>query len=211
VIARPARVGLLVAGLLAAAGLLALWRAEGYGPPSPGGLALAVVTGGAWLFFASFFRDPERAVGPEIVSAADGRVAVLAREGDRWRIGVFMNVTDVHVNRFPLDAVVERIVPSGRGHRPAYRAEASHNVQRSYELSSAIGPVSVVQMTGIFARRIVPYVGEGHRARKGDRLGLIAFGSRVDVLLPADRAEPVVRLGDRARAGVTPIARERNT
>ena len=170
--------------------------------------ALLAVSAGAWGFLAWFFRDPERATGPGIVSAADGRVRSVVADGDRWQIAVFMNVTDVHVNRFPLDARVEAIDDGGSGHRPAYAVDADHNVRRHYRLATALGPVEVVQMTGIVARRLVSLVRAGDSKAKGDRLGMILLGSRVDVFLPRGRAEPSVQPGDRVRAGVTPIARE---
>lgn len=161
-----------------------------------------------WLFFATFFRDPERSPGDGIVSAADGRVRAVDREGDRWRISVFMNVTNVHVNRFPLDAEVVAMERSGSGFRAAYRPDADRNVQRLYRLSTRLGTVDVVQITGVVARRLVPFVRVGSVAKKGERLGMIVLGSRVDVLLPAGRTTPVVGVGDRVRAGASSIARE---
>jgi phosphatidylserine decarboxylase len=161
-----------------------------------------------WLFFAVFFRDPERAVGEGVVSAADGRVRAVAREGGVWRVSVFMNVTNVHVNRFPVDARVMEIESSGSGFRPAYRPDADRNVHRRYRLATPLGSVEVIQFTGIFARRLVSFVRPGSSGRKGDRIGMIVFGSRVDVFLPADRATPVVKVGDRVHAGASSIARE---
>jgi len=161
-----------------------------------------------WLFFAVFFRDPERTVGDGVVSAADGRVRAVDREGDVWRISVFMNVTNVHVNRFPVDGRVIEMEGRGEGFRAAYRPEAEHNVQRRYRLSTALGPVEVVQITGVVARRLVSFVRVGSDGKKGDRLGMVVLGSRVDVLVPADRASPVVKVGDRVRAGASSIARE---
>ncbi|MGI0071125.1 MAG: phosphatidylserine decarboxylase [Thermoplasmata archaeon] len=169
--------------------------------------ALALATG-LWVFLVVFFRDPERTPGDGVVSAADGRVRAVARDGDRWRISVFMNVTDVHVNRFPLDARVESVGETGSGFRPAYRPDADHNVRRSYALATALGPVEVVQMTGVVARRLVSFVGPGSEGKKGERFGMIVLGSRVDVLLPVTRLRPTVTVGDRVRAGATTIARE---
>jgi len=162
-----------------------------------------------FAFFAQFFRDPERAPGPEIVSAADGRVQSVTEVDGRWHVAVFMNVTDVHVNRFPLDAEVVSIRTSGTGFRPAYGEDATHNVQRHYELATALGPVEVVQLTGLVARRLVSLVAPLEKHRKGDRLGMILLGSRVDVFLPSDRVTPLVTPGQRVVAGVTSIARVR--
>jgi phosphatidylserine decarboxylase len=168
----------------------------------------ALLTGG-WGFFALFFRDPERTPGEGVVSAADGRVTLIAEEEGRWRIAVFMNVTDVHVNRFPLDASVVGVDDSGSGFRPAYDRDAAHNVQRRYRLDTRFGPVEVIQITGIVARRLVSLVRPSEDHRKGDRLGMILLGSRVDVILPVGAFRPTVRPGDRVRAGCSTIAVER--
>jgi phosphatidylserine decarboxylase len=189
---------LLVAGLVALGEVPDRWAAT-----AALGAAAAL-----WMFLVVFFRDPERTPGGGVVSAADGRVRAVEREGDRWRISVFMNVTDVHVNRLPLDARIASVGDAGSGYRPAYRPDAAHNVRRSYLLSTALGPVEVVQMTGILARRLVSFVRPGAEGRKGDRFGMIILGSRVDVLLPCGRATPAVRVGDRVRAGESTLARE---
>ena len=162
-----------------------------------------------WAFFAVFFRDPARTVGEGIVSAADGRVRAVATEGDRLRISVFMSVTNVHVNRWPLDVTVDTIRQEGSGFRAAYRPDADRNVRRHYTLTTELGPVEVVQITGVLARRLVSFVHPGARGRKGDRFGMIVLGSRVDVLLPSSRVVPTVTVGDRVHAGATSIARVR--
>jgi phosphatidylserine decarboxylase len=198
---------LVVAALLLALGTLAEWFR--WLPLSYPLLALIVLGAGFWGFFAWFFRDPPRAVGEGIVSAADGRVRAVSVEGDRTRISVFMNVTDVHVNRLPLDATFARISTGGAGYRPAYRTDADRNVARSYRLETALGPVEVVQITGILARRLVSFVGTGDVRSRGDRFGMIVLGSRVDVLLPTARIAPVVEVGQRVWAGRSTIARVR--
>jgi len=188
---------LLLAGLVAAGSL-----------PHPVAAYAGLLAGAAvWAFFAVFFRDPERAPGAGIVSAADGRVRAVEREGDRWRISVFMSVANVHVNRWPLDVRVDGIRQEGAGFRPAYRPDSEGNVRRHYSLSTEIGPVEVVQITGILARRLVTFVHPGATGRKGERFGMIVLGSRVDVVLPAARTTPTVAVGDRVRAGETSIAR----
>jgi phosphatidylserine decarboxylase len=188
--------------------LVAALVALGVVPDRLAAVAALAVVAAIWTFLAVFFRDPERTPGPGIVSAADGVVRAVAREGERWRISVFMNVTDVHVNRLPVDARVEAISDGGQGFRPAYRPDADHNVQRAYRLSTPVGPVDMVQMTGILARRLVSFVRVGADGRKGDRFGMIILGSRVDLLLPAGRTVPAVRVGDRVRAGETTVATE---
>lgn len=172
-------------------------------------VAVAVLLAAVLVFLLAFFRDPDRRVGLEVVSAADGRVRAVERTGDRWAISVFMNVGDVHVNRAPIAGAVEAIESGGHGFRPAFRPDAERNVQRRYRLRTAIGPVEVVQITGIVARRLVSFVTVGSTLEKGERFGMIVLGSRVDVLLPADRVEPAVTPGQRVVAGVTPIAKVR--
>jgi phosphatidylserine decarboxylase len=174
---------------------------------TPIGVGAVIVVGLVAAFFANFFRDPERVAGDGIVSGADGRIRAVSQEGERIRISVFMSVWDVHVNRFPLDARVTETDVVGEGYAPAYEASAEHNVRRVYRLETAIGPVELVQITGILARRLVPFVGAGDAHRKADRLGMIILGSRFDVLLPAARVTPVVRVGDRVHAGSTSIAK----
>ena len=191
---------LAVAAGLVAAGLL---------PHSAAAYAALGVAAAIWLFFAVFLRDPDRTPGAGIVSAADGRVRAVETVDGRLLVSVFMNVTNVHVNRVPLDGTFAAIATAGAGHRPAYRPDADRNVARSYALASEIGAVEVVQRTGIVARRLVSFVRVGDRRAKGDRFGMIVLGSRVDVLMPADRVTAAVRVGDRVRAGATTIARVR--
>jgi len=198
--------------LLVTAGLLLLGAAAIalHGPPFSDGLLLLIALGaGFWGFFAGFFRDPNRRVGRGIVSAADGKVRAVTVEGDRTRISVFMNVTDVHVNRMPLDGTFARIDSGGAGYRPAYRTDADRNVARAYQLTTSIGPVEIVQITGIVARRLVTFVTLGESRSRGDRFGMIVLGSRVDVLLPTARITPAVRVGDRVWAGRSTIAEVR--
>ncbi|MGA8543162.1 MAG: phosphatidylserine decarboxylase [Thermoplasmata archaeon] len=196
--------GAVAVVLLLVAGLVAV----GVVPDRLAAVAALVLAAGVWGFLAAFFRDPDRIPGEGIVSAADGRVRAVEREGDRWRISVFMNVTNVHVNRLPSDARVDSVSDAGNGFRAAYRPDADRNVQRSYHLSTALGEVEVVQMTGVVARRLVSFVRPGSEGKKGDRFGMIVLGSRVDVLLPAARVTPAVAVGDRVLAGASTIARE---
>jgi phosphatidylserine decarboxylase len=189
--------------------LVALVDALGRLPVSWAFSLLLVVVGALWAFLAWFFRDPERVAGPEIVSAADGRVLSVGTDAGRVQVAVFMKVTDVHVNRMPMDATVLSVRDGGSGFRPAFAVDASHNVRRHYDLSTAIGPVEVVQMTGTVARRLVSFVEAGGTCSKGERFGMIVLGSRVDVFLPADRVEATIAAGQRVVAGVTTIARVR--
>jgi phosphatidylserine decarboxylase len=167
-----------------------------------GALALTV-------FLAVFFRDPERSPGEGVVSAADGRVREIVDDGPSVRVSVFMNVTNVHVNRVPYAGTFAAVRAGGAGFRPAYRPDAGRNVSRTYFLATELGPVRIVQVTGVLARRLVSFVATGDRKTKGERFGMILLGSRVDVLLPRERVEVTVKVGDRVVAGVTTIARVR--
>ena len=192
-----------------ALGILTAGVALGWAPRSVETAVLLAAGWGFFGFFAVFFRDPERAAAAGIVAPADGTIRDVTVVGPTLRISTFMNVTDVHVNRFPVDARVEYVQTMGSGFRPAYHESARHNLRCHYVLSTHLGPVEVIQMTGILARRLVPLVHPGDERRKGERLGMILLGSRVDLLLPADRVEPRVRAGDVVRAGSSTIAVER--
>ena len=154
-----------------------------------------------------FHRDPPRNP-PEsgVVAPADGRVSVLRTEGDRIRVGVFLNVTDVHVCRAPGDDVVETVEHRAGAHRPAFSKESERNERVDIDC----GRYEVSLIAGAFARRIHPYVEPGERLRRGERVGHVSFGSRADVLLPpdVDREDLQVRNGDRVRAGETVIVPE---
>jgi phosphatidylserine decarboxylase len=168
---------------------------------------------------AAFFRDPQRE-SPEdpkaVVAASDGRVLSVERlrderfgEAELLRVAVFLSVFDVHVNRAPVAGrVVEHFVEDG-GYAAAMKPAAEHNVAAYTVLDTAYGPVVVAQRTGLVARRIVHRAPVGALLAKGERFGLIRFGSRTDVYLPDDRATPNVAPGDRVTGGVTVIARWR--
>jgi len=172
-----------------------------------------------WLglagFVLAFFRNPERPIpGDErtVVSPADGRVIALGEVEDaggtkRLRIGIFLSVFNVHVNRAPLAGRVVEIVRSGSQYLAAFNPEAERlNVSCSLTLETATGErLRVVQITGWIARRIVCHPRVGEWLRRGARYGLIRFGSRTDVLLPAT-ARPRVRLGERVRGGSSVLA-----
>ncbi|PSQ27934.1 phosphatidylserine decarboxylase [Halobacteriales archaeon QS_9_68_17] len=153
----------------------------------------------------AFFRDPDRTPPlTGIVSPADGKVSVLREEGDRVRIGVFMNVWDVHVNRSPVDGTVGSVEHSPGAHRPAFSKESDRNEKVHVRYEDA----EVTLIAGAFARRIHPYVEEGDDLTRGDRIGHIAFGSRADVLLPPeiDREDLAVEEGDAVTAGESVVA-----
>jgi len=166
-------------------------------------IALFLLTG----FFLLFFRDPERKVGKGIVVCADGKIREIIKFkdeeiGDCICISTFMNVYNVHVNRMPVDGVIKSIVHLPGGHLPAFKKESIRNERVVLTIESKIGIVRVVQIAGTLARRIIPYVKEGDKLKKGEKIGIIRLGSRVDVYLPSEKIRNVcVRLGDRVIAG----------
>jgi phosphatidylserine decarboxylase len=179
----------------------------------------------AWLIpalaaapVAAFFRDPEREIPADpaaVVAASDGKVLSVERLHDErfadeefLRIAVFLSVLDVHVNRSPVAGkVVDYFVEDG-GYANAMTAAAEHNVAAYTVLDTPESHrVVVAQRTGLIARRIVQRAPIGALLAKGERFGLIRFGSRTDVYLPADAAEATVAPGDRVVGGSTVIAR----
>ena len=158
---------------------------------------------------ACFFRDPERVIPQTpgaVVSPADGRVREIELNEGRRRISIFLSVTDVHVNRAPYAGKVTEVIYKPGRFIPAYRAEASHeNESNRMTLDSSDAVIAVKQIAGILARRIVCRARPGDRLERGQRYGLIRFGSRTDLVLPAD-ADVVARVGDRVRGGETILA-----
>jgi phosphatidylserine decarboxylase len=168
------------------------------------------------VWVVAFFRDPERAwtKGDRlVVSPADGEVVSLLEveepaflHGRALRISIFMNVFDCHVNRYPLDGrVAYRHYNAGRfGHAGAEKASLS-NEQASVGLDTPQGKVLVRQIAGLVARRIVTDHEVGTDVHQGERMGMIRFGSRVDLFLPPG-ARTLVQVGTKTRAGVTVVA-----
>lgn len=169
---------------------------------SPAAGAVAVAFG---VFALVFHRDPERETPPEgVVSPADGRVSVVREEGGQVRVGIYMSVTDVHVNRAPLSGTVRAVTHSSGANRPAFSKDSDRNEKVEIDCDA----FAVVQIAGAFARRIHPGVQSGDEIARGERIGHISFGSRVDVILPAEigRDALEVEKGDRVVAGETVLA-----
>ncbi|MEF2144821.1 MAG: phosphatidylserine decarboxylase family protein [Desulfovibrionaceae bacterium] len=170
-------------------------------------------------FVGHFFRDPER-VPPEdaeaVVSPADGRIVKIAMEPDplsgdlRQVICVFMNVFDVHVNRMPVSGKVEtiRYIP-GKFFNASLDKASTDNERNILEVvGKGNQRFTVVQIAGLIARRIVCWTEKGDKLKRGERFGMIRFGSRVDLYLP-DGFEPDVVVGDRVFAGETSLAKRK--
>jgi phosphatidylserine decarboxylase len=168
------------------------------------------------IWVIAFFRDPARP-GPRgeklVIAPADGKViSVIPIEepaflhGPSTRISIFMNVFSVHVNRYPADGVVAyRHYLAGRFLHAADEKASAENEQSSVGLRTDYGPLLVRQIAGLVARRIVTDHPEGSRVRQGERLGMIRFGSRVDVFVPPG-VQVKVKIGDLTRAGQTILA-----
>jgi phosphatidylserine decarboxylase len=177
---------------------------------------LAAVVGALALFVVAFFRNPPRAIpGDErtVVAPADGRVLCVDEiehptGGKGLRIGIFLSVFDVHVNRAPLAGRVVSIERSGSLYLAAWNPRGEReNVQLAMTMELADGRrIVVTQITGLIARRIVCHAAVGDRIERGARYGLIRFGSRTDVLLPLG-SRAAVQVGDRVRGGATVLAR----
>lgn len=155
-----------------------------------------------------FFRDPPRVPeGPGLVSPADGRVTYLDRDGDEVVLSIFMRLRDVHVNRVPLGGEVLSVEHRPGRFAPAFR-DTSENERNVLEVETDWGVVEVEQVAGVFARRIRCFLEEGDEAERGERLGLIAFSSRVNLRIQDDRRYAVeVEEGDTVKAGETVLIR----
>ena len=192
------------------------------------GLALVIVAAlVAWLtipalaaiplllaaFFLWFFRDPERripAIQGAIVSPADGKVTSISEfqeNGERrTRISIFLNVFNVHVNRSPVSGVIEDVrYQKGKFVNAMSAESADQNEQNIVTVRSDAGPVVFKQIAGLLARRIVFTKKVGDTVERGERIGLIKFGSRTDVIFPAT-VEMKVRVGDQVKGGSSVLA-----
>ena len=186
------------------------------------GLALAWFTGSwGWgvaplvlaAFFLWFFRDPRRTIPTGdglIVSPGDGLVtetaAIETPDGPRRRISIFLSVFDVHVNRSPIGGVLSRVrYQKGQYLNAMNPASAERNEQNVVTVRGEGFEVTFKQIAGLLARRIVFNHGEGERVERGQRVGLIKFGSRVDVVIPAE-AELRVKVGERVKGGSSVLA-----
>ena len=187
-------------------------------------LLVQYIGGSAWswpfwiifIFVLQFFRDPQRipAMGRDLVlSPADGRIVVVEKSNDPYagrealKISVFMNVFNVHSNRSGVNGLVKEIQYFPGKFVNADLDKASTENERNAVVIDANGQiVTLVQVAGLIARRILCYIHVGDRLKAGERYGFIRFGSRVDVYLPLT-AEPLVSVGDKVFATNTALAR----
>ena len=161
-------------------------------------------------FVLLFFRDPARRA-PEgaglVLSPADGRVTGILRERQGVRVSIFLSVLDCHINRSPVGGKVREVNYTRGRFQPAWQGRASHENERNHlVIRSDSGDFGVTQVAGVLARRIVCTKRPGDDVTRGERIGLIRFGSRTDLHLPPG-IEPLVAVGERVRGGLTVMAR----
>ncbi len=177
---------------------------------------LMVILGAISIFIICFFRNPERSFQDEeklVICPADGKVIRIEEvdlrgviQGKFTKISIFMNVFNVHVNRAPYEGIVEKIsYHEGKFLSADLDKASAENERNQMMIRTQDGRIVwVVQIAGLIARRIVCWTHEGAKIEKGERFGLIRFGSRVEVFLPPDSRIKVV-VGDKVRAGQTPL------
>ncbi|GAA3756208.1 phosphatidylserine decarboxylase [Streptomyces tremellae] len=201
-LARGASPWLLPTVATAALGLARARRSRGAAAVAVPATALAA--GMLW-----FFRDPEREIAQgRLISPADGVVqSVMPWKDGRTRVAIFMSPLNVHVNRAPLAGTVASVEHIPGGYVPAFNKESENNERVVWHFDTELGDIEMVQIAGAVARRIVPYVPEGTKVEQGERIGLIRFGSRVDLYLPGD-IDVAVEVGQKTTAGVTRIDRD---
>jgi len=159
------------------------------------------------IFFIVFFRDPDRKPkGDEddAVSPADGKVISV---NDR-KLSIFMNIHNVHVNRAPLGGTVMEIDYKPGGYIPAFNKDSDVNERNHVVINTECGNLELTQIAGVLTRRIVSYISEGSLVKRGERIGMIRFGSRVDIIIPEAYVYSV-NVGDKVKAGETIIARQK--
>ncbi len=166
---------------------------------------------------ALFFRDPKREIVADdtaVLAGADGKVMAIEKmhdsrfgEGEWCRIVVFLSIFDVHVNRAPVAGKVVDRLSQGGGFAVASSAEADHNVAEFTVIETVHGRCVVAQRVGAVARRLVNRAPVDSLLAQGEKFGLMRFGSRMDIYLPADGVEPLVTVGQTVQGGITPIAR----
>ncbi len=196
-------------------------RKEGT-PFTAGALGLGLVSGMAgWhfvsflfvslaLFFVLFFRDPDRDV-PDlpgvVVSPADGKVVEASEDQEGMHLAVFMSLFDCHVNRAPMDGEVVEIRRFSGGFKSANLSQASKNNRVVITFKTEDGEIfKVSQIAGMVARRIRCWLSVGDKVKRGERIGMIVFGSRVEVDMPGGFSRFSVRVGESLKAGESVVA-----
>jgi len=166
------------------------------------------------LFIFYFFRDPQRTIPADpaaVVSPADGHVVEIVEEAldsrSGRRISIFLSIWDVHVQRAPVSGRIASVVyKPGKFYAALRKAASTENEQNVITLETASGPLVFKQIAGAIARRVLCWKAVGDMVSRGDRVGMIRFGSRVDIWMPAE-AEIVVRRGQKVKGGESILAK----
>jgi len=165
------------------------------------------------VLFIIFFRDPERKIGKDIVAPADGYIRDIyeiddADIGKCKILSIFMNIQNVHVNRMPIDGIIEETIHLPGSHLPAFKKESEKNERFIIKIKTSIGMIKITQIAGTLARRIVPYIKKDDILKKGEKIGIIRLGSRVDLYLPNNKNLKIkVKKGDKLNAGESSVAK----
>lgn len=163
-----------------------------------------------FLFTLFFFRDPKRdynGSGNVILSPADGKIIKIMEDGEKTNISIFMSVFNVHINRAPIAGKIIESRHFQGTYIAAYRDKSSEENERlRWVVNNESEEVEFVQIAGLVARRIHPYRKEGDSVTIGEKIGLIAFGSRVDIKFESKNKKLLVKLGDNVKGGLTPLA-----
>ncbi len=164
------------------------------------------------FFICFFFRDPDRVIPNEdraVVSPADGKVVLAQRvdsgpyiEGPSMKVSIFMSIFNVHVNRIPSEGIVKQVRYNPGKFLPAYKDKASMDNEQNavFIQTTESEPICMVQIAGIVARRIISRVKQGDSVKRGQKMGLICLGSRLDVYLP-ENSRVIVKKGDKVKGG----------
>ncbi len=166
------------------------------------------------LFMAYFFRDPKREIlykENQVLSPADGKIIEMEEKEDEifpkeklFKVSIFMSPLNVHINRAPMNGKVERIIYRPGTFKPAYKKDSNRNEQNIILIETKNGQVMMKQIAGVLARRVVCKIRENQELKAGEKIGMIIFGSRVELFFKK-RPSLLVREGDKVSAGKTVI------
>jgi phosphatidylserine decarboxylase len=194
-----------------------LWALLAEAALLPSALGRGRLLAGTSLACLLFFRDPRRELSPDpdvVYAPADGVVVGVDTAPEKWlggaealRISTFLSIHNVHITRSPVAGRIVEAEEVGGGYAPAFLRRAGKNHRKRLAIDDGRRRVVVVQIAGALARRISSWAWLGDRVGAGDRIALIHFGSRAEVLVPARDARALAQVGQRVRAGVTPLAR----
>lgn len=163
-----------------------------------------------FIFTIFFFRDPERECKcPEgvIISPADGKIIKIKEENGKVFVSIFMSVFNVHINRSPIEGTIKESKHFHGTYIAAYKDKSSEENERlRWVVESKKEAVEFTQIAGLVARRIHPFKREGEEVKRGEKIGLIAFGSRVDIKFDCKSKKLLVKEGDKVKGGLTPLA-----